>query len=114
MGIGFLASWIVTFTSAAALVICIREVVSIGLFHWELRQLRTPEYWMNRRDRRLDDVDARELVMSDDRFKSLMNHIHDRETLSEDVSYTTRHLAVMLGLGFIAALGTVFGLLTVG
>lgn len=114
MGIGFFASWIVTFTSAAALVICIREIVAVGLAHWQLRQLRTPEFWMSRRDRRLDDMDARELVMSDDRFKSLMNHIQDRETLSEDASFMARHLAVMLGLGFIAALGTVFGLLTVG
>jgi len=90
MGIGFFMSWIITLTSALALVICIREIMAIAIDVWEARRLKSLNHWLRGSE------------------SSLEAYLEDDET---DLH---RHFAVMSGLGFVAALGTVFGFLTLG
>ncbi len=107
-------SWIVTFTSAAALMICIREVVIAGLQVWQSRRSQTLEYWLEKRDLCLDHHETRELVLSNERFHTLLTQLQLRSAGAQVENTNLRYLGIMLGLGCIAALGTMFGLLTIG
>ncbi len=120
-------SWIVTLTSAMALVICVRELVAIGIETWESRRLKNLDYWLSGRNSRpdvyLNDPAAREYVLTQEQFAGMISavsrtqnhvhsHTHGRDDVDGDEARMFRHFAVMLALGFVAALGTVFGLLT--
>lgn len=75
MGIGFFMSWIITLSSALALVICVRELVAVA-----------------------------SEVMGNFRRLSFESRF--------SIGPHFRHVAIMGSLGVVAAMGTVFGLLT--
>ena len=108
-------SWIVTLTSAMALVVCLREVVTIGVDIWEARRLRSLDYWLSadaQLNGWLNDPETREFILSQERFSGLISQFRNQEAFKDDEARMFRHFSVMLALGFVASLGTVFGLLT--
>lgn len=74
--------------------------------------MRTLDHWLSGRDFRLDDQDSGEVVLSDDRFSDLVHNLKAKPESGLHNDGMSRHFLIMLGLGFVAALGTAFGLMS--
>ncbi len=96
--------------------ICAREFLFESMERFDSRRQTSIEMFDKRRDRWLDDIENREITISDSAFqKTIQELIQARATQfrleGRQVESSSTYLAFMGGLGLLAAIGFVAGLM---